>query len=1296
MNRTERPAKTPSTVTGAFATPCASDRGQGTGAPSISSAGRRGVLALIVSVTALLLLPSASALAAGKPPQFLPGELHSIAYPTRVTVVGSVKTELTTKWKAEYAQAKPGCEPPLTEASCDWAITNEGTEAGSGGGGSDSVYIGAFDEPPFSPGTLNTYLRHLAPETSYYVRFIAENADGTSSETVPIKTLSPSRPEIPLNLNNAITLVAFESHVESDSAAGFTLHLESDGSETTYQVEYALPENGHAPVSGWKLFSSGATGTITTAQEHAFDEARVTELEPETTYYVRLKAVNKSGELVQTQYASNGELESTFTTLTAKPKTEAKPARNVTAASAHLWGEVVPHGHKTTWQFESATSPSGPWTPVPEGAGTISQEQAEALGYGASSGGVGVRFEGLHASTEYYYRLIAENECKTGCGPTIGAVESFQTAGAPSVALPAAHAIHEGALRLLGSVNPNSLATSAEQTITVEGVPTGGNFTLTFKGQTTAPIASDASAGSVLGALNALSTIGSVVQNIEIEAPVLVEGPPGGPYTVAFEGSNHGLGEAEIEANGLGLVPSGTVTVAETQAGGIGYDTHYHFSYVSQKQFETSGWAGAAESPELDAGSGATQQYVGADLPGLTPGETYRYRLVASNTAPGTGLVESSEATLTAPAAASAGEAAVSCPNEAFRTGFSAGLPDCRAYEMITPVDKEGTQELMHYGGSIAAAVPIAEDGERVAVESSGSTVHFGSGLSPYTFSRGEGQGWSMSPDFLEPEAGVSKNEDDTYSADLSRLAFRSNDATSTSAKLPYEYKIGPAGGPYKSLATIPYQDEPNVSLTGWVAQTPDLSKLVLASEDRTLVGEEPTGTKSGADLYEYTAGSGLRQLNVTGEPAATVGKCGARMPFATVSSGPREGNDNDVSADGSHVFFEAIPGHSCSETRHLYLRMNGETTVDIGAYSFVAANPQGSEVLVESPGELWLYNTETHAIQHVLDGPTVEPRGISNFIAVSEDLSVLYANFSGALYRYDVSTGTGTYLMQAPGGVGGTAGDGRYYYFEGSVAGLPGGGIMRYDSAQDTVECLSCASSFDPEPKLPAFIRGGDGLLSNQGLYPVFHSVSESGDYAFFATTAALVPQDLNGEVPNEFLAGGEFKDQADETSTSSDVYEWRKDGINGCGQLQGCLSLITNGRNGYFNQLLGTTDEGRDVFFATRSSLGAQDTDTAEDVYDARIGGGSAPPPARPVECENNECSNPPPAPNDLTPSSLTFSGNGNTLQAVPAKPAVKPTKPKPKKKVKKKKTGKKGKKQTRKAKKSTKRSSNSRRGK
>lgn len=122
----------------------------------------------------------------------------------------------------------------------------------------------------------------------------------------------------------------------------------------------------------------------------------------------------------------------------------------------------------------------------------------------------------------------------------------------------------------------------------------------------------------------------------------------------------------------------------------------------------------------------------------------------------------------------------------------------------------------------------------------------------------------------------------------------------------------------------------------------------MLAAGDRTLTGEEPTGTKSGNDLYEYTVAGGLRQLNVSGEPAVTIGSCGASMAHGYESAGD-DSTSHSISAGGSRVFFEAVPGGDCAEAaQHLYMRINGESTVDIGAYKFAGANQDGSQVLLE------------------------------------------------------------------------------------------------------------------------------------------------------------------------------------------------------------------------------------------------------------------------------------------------------------------------------------------------------------
>jgi hypothetical protein len=98
------------------------------------------------------------------------------------------------------------------------------------------------------------------------------------------------------------------------------------------------------------------------------------------------------------------------------------------------------------------------------------------------------------------------------------------------------------------------------QVVTITGTPTGGTFTLTVGGATTAGIAYNASAATVQSALQALGTGfsfgGSVAQS------ATVTGSAGGPYTVTF-GITGAAGP--ITANGSALTggTSPSVTVAE-------------------------------------------------------------------------------------------------------------------------------------------------------------------------------------------------------------------------------------------------------------------------------------------------------------------------------------------------------------------------------------------------------------------------------------------------------------------------------------------------------------------------------------------------------------------------------------------------------------------------------------------------------------------------------------------------------------------------------------------------------------
>ena len=88
------------------------------------------------------------------------------------------------------------------------------------------------------------------------------------------------------------------------------------------------------------------------------------------------------------------------------------------------------------------------------------------------------------------------------------------------------------------------------------GSPSAGDFTLTYKGQTTATIAFDAAASAVQSALALLSTIPS--------GDVAVTGSAGGPYSVIFSGSL-AQDTTAMTGSGAGLT-GGTFAITQNQS----------------------------------------------------------------------------------------------------------------------------------------------------------------------------------------------------------------------------------------------------------------------------------------------------------------------------------------------------------------------------------------------------------------------------------------------------------------------------------------------------------------------------------------------------------------------------------------------------------------------------------------------------------------------------------------------------------------------------------------------------------
>jgi len=162
----------------------------------------------------------------------------------------------------------------------------------------------------------------------------------------------------------------------------------------------------------------------------------------------------------------------------------------------------------------------------------------------------------------------------------------------------------------------------------------------------------------------------------------------------------------------------------------------YRFQYVTEDHFQAEGFFDAPSVPVPAASlpSGDTPVAVQATATGLIPQTAYRFRVVAINSlGEGAGPPH---AFSTYPSEGSLGP----CSNEALRSGHpSTRLPDCRAYEQASPVDKNGGT----IGGRIAD-VKAALHGDGVTFEA-GAGIPGGDGAQEFPLFmavRNQG-GWS-------------------------------------------------------------------------------------------------------------------------------------------------------------------------------------------------------------------------------------------------------------------------------------------------------------------------------------------------------------------------------------------------------------------------------------------------------------------------------------------------------------------------------------------------------------------------
>jgi hypothetical protein len=688
-------------------------------------------------------------------------------------------------------------------------------------------------------------------------------------------------------------------------------------------------------------------------------------------------------------------------------------------------------------------------------------------------------------------------------------------------------------------------------------------------------------------------------------------------------------------------------------------ETEYHFEYGKTEGYGQS-------TPQKQIPAGGVDIAVKVNLSGLEQGATYHYRVVASNSL---GTATGADRTFTLST-----HLPGNCPNEAIRfLQQSTFLPDCRAYEQVTPVDKNGANLLLGEKSAdtpepLSKAGSVAPSGDQVIFTMSSplkdaeaapqyNLVHSLRTTTDWTSrSTASPQApWSGAGALFSTALAISP----TTTLEHSELAL-TPDSVEGQGNF---YLRDAASGKYQLIGAVEHPDDNAANeQEAAVAVGPDYAVF---SQRNALTPDAITLPWPQKSLYEYFGGK-LHLLSQPGWPVAVDSIVETRA--------------HAVSEDGSRVYFNQSNGGPLA----LYLSEDGEPGVPISVSHRPADPPTAQTALflgASADGSVAYFTSNAALTTDVEPGTEYV---LYRYTAADGELTAVTPSSLAAnpeaesLYGFSVSTPVsddGSYVyfrskaVLAPGAEGGVGNiygwhagetrlvatldppspnrdpgsqwsvspDGTKLAFlstsqltgydnsvEGPVCAVTGVEAPRcmeaflYDWNADELSCASC-----PELGTPAqgqVALGGLTRLTISGtqiLYP--QAVLDDGT-VFFDTPQQLVPSDTNA---------------------TRDVYAFE----------EGEARLISSGRSPAESVFQGVNAGGTDVFFGTQQRLVGQDRDSLVDLYDARIAGGLAsqePQPA-PAPCFNAGCQGSPEAPPGAQlGGSGDFNGPGNAKRS------------------------------------------------
>jgi len=607
------------------------------------------------------------------------------------------------------------------------------------------------------------------------------------------------------------------------------------------------------------------------------------------------------------------------------------------------------------------------------------------------------------------------------------------------------------------------------------------------------------------------------------------------------------------------------------------------------------------------------------------------------------------------------------CTNEALRTGLSAELPDCRAYELVSSPESNGrlleSFPALHYNdffpvdpitGSGDSVVYATVEGPLPEIAEANGSVDFYRAIRTPT-------GWQTSTRITASGAqGVLPDPGGVSSDHL--YAFAHIARTEGSGFAPGELEGG---------ADYLVKPDGTFELTGKGA----LGEERLAQGRYISMGGEHVifTTGHGENQSVWCSGNAqckVRRLEADAPPEGTgaiydrsatgATRVVSLLPGNTPLGAGQEALYKGASKDGTAVAF-TIAG-----VLYVHIHSGGgasEKTVKAaeGNPTYAGLSDDGHYLFYVVGGNIHQFNTDAEA------DTVISATGDSEVVNISADGSHVYfiseatiggEGESGQPNLYFWSSGSTKFiatvtptdsaslttwveLVVAPReptialnvGPGAdpsrTTPDGEVIAFE-SQAQLTSydnkgkSEIYRYDAQDQSMVCVSCNLVSGPPSQGARFEN-----LEFVGPTVVVNNLSADGSRVFFETEEALVSRDTDGV---------------------NDIYEWQQEGEK--------QDLISSGRSVLYlplqeanflpkpNTILGVTPTGSDVIFSASEQLvpfaGAGG---AQNIYDARIGGGFAGPPTNPI-CSEEGCHGTagPPAPSFIAPQSSTINSSGN----------------------------------------------------